>query len=216
MTAPLALVAGFHALYVADALWAERAILTTMDITTDGFGFMLAFGDLAWVPFTYSLQARYLVEHPRVSLLWRSPHACCPAYYLCLAVTSGHRPRHPDCRRPALVAACARLSLAAMCRALLRVLACCFRGAGCMVAAMMCPSKTNATTQMATTVTGLAACAACGRSCPPGALRPSWRSSWRATPSSAAATRRRMRSGPTRRRPRCGGSGRWRPPAGGG
>ncbi len=32
-----------------------------MDITTDGFGFMLAAGDLAWVPFTYSLQARYLV-----------------------------------------------------------------------------------------------------------------------------------------------------------
>jgi delta14-sterol reductase len=31
-----------------------------MDITTDGFGFMLAVGDLAWVPFTYSLQARYL------------------------------------------------------------------------------------------------------------------------------------------------------------
>ena len=34
-----------------------------MDITTDGFGFMLAFGDLAWVPFTYSLQARLLVAH---------------------------------------------------------------------------------------------------------------------------------------------------------
>ena len=31
-----------------------------MDITTDGFGFMLAVGDLAWVPFVYSLQARYL------------------------------------------------------------------------------------------------------------------------------------------------------------
>ena len=31
-----------------DALWFEPAILTTMDITTDGFGFMLAFGDLAW------------------------------------------------------------------------------------------------------------------------------------------------------------------------
>ena len=49
--------------YVLDALWNEQAILTTMDITTDGFGFMLAFGDLAWVPFTYSLQARYLVDH---------------------------------------------------------------------------------------------------------------------------------------------------------
>lgn len=30
----------------------------------DGFGFMLAFGDLVWVPFTYTLQAYYLVEHP--------------------------------------------------------------------------------------------------------------------------------------------------------
>jgi delta14-sterol reductase len=35
-----------------------------MDITTDGFGFMLAIGDLAWVPFVYSLQARYLAFHP--------------------------------------------------------------------------------------------------------------------------------------------------------
>ena len=34
-----------------------------MDIVHDGFGFMLAFGDLAWVPFTYTLQARYLVDH---------------------------------------------------------------------------------------------------------------------------------------------------------
>jgi delta14-sterol reductase len=35
-----------------------------MDITTDGFGFMLVFGDLVWVPFTYSLQARYLTMYP--------------------------------------------------------------------------------------------------------------------------------------------------------
>jgi hypothetical protein len=33
-----------------------------MDITHDGFGFMLAFGDLAWVPFLYCLQPRYLEE----------------------------------------------------------------------------------------------------------------------------------------------------------
>ena len=38
----------------------EPAILTTMDITTDGFGWMLSFGDLAWVPALYSLQARFL------------------------------------------------------------------------------------------------------------------------------------------------------------
>ncbi|KAI0917000.1 hypothetical protein AcW1_007690 [Taiwanofungus camphoratus] len=51
----------FQLWYVADALYNEPAILTTMDITTDGFGFMLAVGDLVWVPFVYSLQARYLV-----------------------------------------------------------------------------------------------------------------------------------------------------------
>ena len=64
----MALVCAFHAVYVSDALAHEPSILTTMDITTDGFGFMLAFGDLAWVPFTYSLQARYLADHESVSV----------------------------------------------------------------------------------------------------------------------------------------------------
>ena len=50
--------------YVFDAIWNERAILTTMDITTDGFGFMLVFGDLAWVPFIYTLQTKYLAYFP--------------------------------------------------------------------------------------------------------------------------------------------------------
>ncbi|XP_061331477.1 delta(14)-sterol reductase LBR [Pezoporus flaviventris] len=58
------LVNSFQLLYVVDALWNEEAVLTTMDITHDGFGFMLAFGDLVWVPFVYSLQAFYLVGHP--------------------------------------------------------------------------------------------------------------------------------------------------------
>ncbi|KAI9727649.1 MAG: erg24, C-14 sterol reductase [Chrysothrix sp. TS-e1954] len=53
-----------QAIYVLDALYMESAILTTIDITTDGFGFMLAFGDLTWLPFVYSLQARYLAVHP--------------------------------------------------------------------------------------------------------------------------------------------------------
>ncbi|GAB5359846.1 hypothetical protein AAMO2058_000577100 [Amorphochlora amoebiformis] len=61
ITNAMYLVNIFQLIYVVDALWFEKAILTTMDITTDGFGFMLVFGDLAWVPFTYSLQARYIV-----------------------------------------------------------------------------------------------------------------------------------------------------------
>ncbi|KAJ1672500.1 erg24, C-14 sterol reductase, partial [Spiromyces aspiralis] len=51
-------------LYAVDALWFESAVITTMDITTDGFGWMLGFGDLCWVPSIYSLQARFLSSCP--------------------------------------------------------------------------------------------------------------------------------------------------------
>lgn len=58
------LVNAFQMLYIVDAFWNEEGILSYMDIIHEGFGFMLAFGDLVWVPFTYSLQALYLVNHP--------------------------------------------------------------------------------------------------------------------------------------------------------
>jgi delta14-sterol reductase len=64
VTDSILLITAFQSVYVFDALWMEPAILTTMDVTTDGFGFMLAFGDLVWVPFIYSLQAKYLSVYP--------------------------------------------------------------------------------------------------------------------------------------------------------
>ncbi|KAL1724466.1 ergosterol biosynthesis ERG4/ERG24 [Schizophyllum commune] len=65
------LVLAFHCWYVMDSLYNEPAIFTTMDITTDGFGFMLSVGDLVWVPFTYSLQARYLAfRHVELGPFW--------------------------------------------------------------------------------------------------------------------------------------------------
>ncbi|NWX40574.1 LBR protein, partial [Steatornis caripensis] len=79
------LVNSFQLLYVVDALWNEEAVLTTMDITHDGFGFMLAFGDLVWVPFVYSLQAFYLVGHP-TAISWPVAAAItvlnCIGYYI--------------------------------------------------------------------------------------------------------------------------------------
>ncbi|GAB7353031.1 hypothetical protein MBLNU459_g3587t1 [Dothideomycetes sp. NU459] len=69
VTDSILVVTASQSFYVFDALWNEPAILTTMDIVTDGFGFMLAFGDLAWLPFIYSIQARYLSIHP-VHLGW--------------------------------------------------------------------------------------------------------------------------------------------------
>ena len=58
----MAVLALFQGLYTWDALYHEKAILTTMDITQDGFGFMLAYGDVGWVPFTYTLQSNYLLR----------------------------------------------------------------------------------------------------------------------------------------------------------
>ncbi len=63
VTPSMWLINGLQAFYVWDALYQERAILTTMDITTDGFGFMLVFGDMAWVLFTYTIPAKFLVYH---------------------------------------------------------------------------------------------------------------------------------------------------------
>lgn len=70
VSSSMILVCFFQFWYILDALWFEEAILTTMDVVHDGFGFMLAFGDLAWVPFTYSLQARYIVDHEVNLPLW--------------------------------------------------------------------------------------------------------------------------------------------------
>ena len=81
---PMIAVNVFQAVYVWDALYMEQAILTTMDITTDGFGFMLAFGDLCWVPFTYSLQARLLVHY--------DPHLATPHLIaICALCVLGYR-----------------------------------------------------------------------------------------------------------------------------
>jgi delta14-sterol reductase len=66
------LLTAFQTLYVMDALYMEPAMLTTIDVTTDGFGFMLAFGDLVWLPFIYSLQCRYLATYPLQLGVWGS------------------------------------------------------------------------------------------------------------------------------------------------
>ena len=77
---PMVLVTALQGLYTWDALYHESAILSTMDITTEGFGYMLALGDLAWVPFAYSLQGLYLVNHDPGMPVW---------YYAAVAAFGG-------------------------------------------------------------------------------------------------------------------------------
>jgi delta14-sterol reductase len=69
VTDSIVFITAIQAVYVIDCYIMEPAILTTIDITTDGFGCMLAFGDLVWVPFIYTQQTRYLSMHPQ-SLGW--------------------------------------------------------------------------------------------------------------------------------------------------
>jgi len=63
VTWPMLLVLAFQLLYVVDYFLHERAVLSTWDIRHERFGWTLAWGDLVWVPFVYSLQAHYLVDH---------------------------------------------------------------------------------------------------------------------------------------------------------
>ncbi|MEM9730222.1 MAG: hypothetical protein AAF997_16705 [Myxococcota bacterium] len=60
----------FQMFYILDYFWNEEAILTTMDIKHENFGYMLVFGDLVWVPMTYSLQAHYLIDHVHTLPWW--------------------------------------------------------------------------------------------------------------------------------------------------
>lgn len=50
--------------YVLYFFWKESWYLKTIDIHHDHFGWMLAWGDLVWLPYMYTLQALFLVFHP--------------------------------------------------------------------------------------------------------------------------------------------------------
>jgi protein-S-isoprenylcysteine O-methyltransferase Ste14 len=70
VTTPLLLVCAFQFFYILDYYYHEEAILSTWDIRHERFGWMLVWGDLLWVPFTYTLQALYLLHHPYELPLW--------------------------------------------------------------------------------------------------------------------------------------------------
>jgi len=69
LSTAMLVVCALQFVYVLDYFWHESAILTTLDVQHEKFGWMLLFGDLAWVPLTYSLQAHYLIDHtPRLPI----------------------------------------------------------------------------------------------------------------------------------------------------
>eukprot|EP00850_Spirogloea_muscicola_P006470 SM000030S11479 [mRNA] locus=s30:929284:931824:+ [translate_table: standard] len=51
-------------IYIFDYFWFEENITSTWDMIAERFGFMLIFGDMVWIPFTFSMQAWWLLAHP--------------------------------------------------------------------------------------------------------------------------------------------------------
>jgi protein-S-isoprenylcysteine O-methyltransferase Ste14 len=76
ISVPMIMVCVFHFWYIADYYFNEDAILSTWDIRHENFGWMLVWGDLVWVPFTYTLQALYLVHHPHDLPIWAIAGIC--------------------------------------------------------------------------------------------------------------------------------------------
>ena len=70
LSTAMAVVCALQFGYVLDYFWHEPAILTTLDIQHEKFGWMLVFGDLVWVPMTYTLQAHYLIDHAPELPIW--------------------------------------------------------------------------------------------------------------------------------------------------
>uniref|UniRef100_A0A0D6R2U2 Delta(14)-sterol reductase n=1 Tax=Araucaria cunninghamii TaxID=56994 RepID=A0A0D6R2U2_ARACU len=63
LSVSMILYQSFCLLYVLDYFWYEEYMTSTWDIIAEKLGFMLVFGDLVWVPFTFSIQGWWLLTH---------------------------------------------------------------------------------------------------------------------------------------------------------
>jgi hypothetical protein len=56
--------------YIVDFFVFESNLLSMLDIIYENFGFMLAFGCVVWIPFTFTLQQQFLLAQPRDLPAW--------------------------------------------------------------------------------------------------------------------------------------------------
>jgi 7-dehydrocholesterol reductase len=63
VTMSMIIVILLQAGYIIDFFYHEDWYLCTIDIAHDHFGWYLAWGDVVWLPFNYTLQALYLTNH---------------------------------------------------------------------------------------------------------------------------------------------------------
>jgi len=63
VTKSMVIVTLLHMLYILDFFFNEDWYLKTIDIAHDHYGWYLAWGDLVWLPWMYTLQGFYLSTH---------------------------------------------------------------------------------------------------------------------------------------------------------
>ncbi|KAL8484148.1 hypothetical protein ACS0TY_026736 [Phlomoides rotata] len=78
----------FCALYILDYFLHEEYMTSTWDIIAERLGFMLVFGDLVWIPFTFSIQGWWLLKN-EVELTTAAVIANCLVFLLGYMVFRG-------------------------------------------------------------------------------------------------------------------------------
>ncbi|KAL3536158.1 hypothetical protein ACH5RR_004619 [Cinchona calisaya] len=78
----------FCTLYIFDYFFYEDFMTSTWDIIAERLGFMLVFGDLVWIPFTFSIQAWWLLGN-KVELTTAAVIANCLVFFMGYLVFRG-------------------------------------------------------------------------------------------------------------------------------
>ncbi|KAK3226732.1 hypothetical protein Dsin_006594 [Dipteronia sinensis] len=78
----------FSALYILDYFVYEEYMTSTWDIIAERLGFMLVFGDLVWIPFTFSIQGWWLL-HNKVEITTAAVIANCIVFLIGYLVFRG-------------------------------------------------------------------------------------------------------------------------------
>ncbi|KAK4783038.1 hypothetical protein SAY86_007412 [Trapa natans] len=90
----------FCTLYIMDYFIYEEYMTSTWDIIAERLGFMLVFGDLVWIPFTFSIQGWWLLKN-KVELTTAAVVANCLVFLLGYVVFRGaNKQKHMFKRNP--------------------------------------------------------------------------------------------------------------------
>ncbi|CAA3007729.1 delta(14)-sterol reductase [Olea europaea subsp. europaea] len=88
----------FCFLYILDYFFHEEYMTSTWDIIAERLGFMLVFGDLVWIPFTFSIQGWWLLSN-RVDLTMAAVIANCLVFLIGYCVFRGANKQKHDFKK---------------------------------------------------------------------------------------------------------------------